>query len=809
MKNFYTLLIVFLFFGMANAQIVTIPDANFKAKLLEASPNNTIAKKTINGLIQNIKIDSNTDGELQQSELDLVEYLDVSNSQISSLVGINSFTYLTNLKCQNNSISSLIVTNTIGIGPNSNARAYMSINCSHNNMITFEFPDNNILEDIDCSYNNLTSINFNQLGDVYNFNCSHNLLTTINLTNSSTYIYYTFDCSYNQLMSFYRGNSVFNGTLDCSYNQISDIGAIFYSDSIITNFSHNLLVNVNVKSSLGLFLFFNDNLITALNFEGDCNILEIGNNFLQSLDLSKPYTTIDRLYMSNNPITSLNLKNNYSQIPYIEGGEILQYICADEFEVESMQQYISANYPNCQVNSYCSFTPGGTFYTITGTNTYDENNNGCDALDTKFPNLKYAITNGTVTGSIMPNQSGDYAIPVQAGTHTITPVIENPAYFTISPASTTVTFPATVSPTSRDFCLTTNGLHNDLEVTTIPLNTPIPGFDVYYKIIYKNKGTQTQSGTLNLTFNDSVLDLVTVSAATTSQTLNNINWSFTNLLPFETREIWVTLNLNSPTETPPVNAGFLLNYTTTITAATDETPLDNIAALNQIVVNSYDPNDKTCLEGATITPSQVGKEVHYMIRFENNGTANAHNIVVKDMIDTTKFDVNSLIPIKGSHSFVTRITDTNKVEFIFENINLPFDDANNDGYIAFKIKTKPSLVLGNTFSNTASIYFDYNFPIITNPAVTTVATVLENQDFEFASYFAISPNPAKEVLTISSKQESAISSISIYNVLGQLVQIIPNAKNMKSIDVSDLKTGNYFIKVISDKGSSSSKFMKE
>ena len=197
-----------------------------------------------------------------------------------------------------------------------------------------------------------------------------------------------------------------------------------------------------------------------------------------------------------------------------------------------------------------------------------------------------------------------------------------------------------------------------------------------------------------------------------------------------------------------------------------------------------------------------------MIRFENTGTANAQNIVVKDMIDTTKFDVNSLIPISGSHPFVTRITNINKVEFIFENIQLPFDDANNDGYVAFKIKTKPNLVLGNTFSNTASIYFDYNFPIVTNTATTTVSNVLANQDFKFDNYISINPNPANDILNVTSK-DIEVSSISIYNNLGQLVQVIPNAKETKTIDVSQLKSGNYFIKVVSDKGMSSSKFIKE
>ena len=91
-----------------------------------------------------------------------------------------------------------------------------------------------------------------------------------------------------------------------------------------------------------------------------------------------------------------------------------------------------------------------------------------------------------------------------------------------------------------------------------------------------------------------------------SQSIGFLNWNFANLLPLESREIYIVLNLNSPTETPALNSGDLLNYTASINGLTDETPNDNIVALNQTVVNSYDPNDKTCLEGTTITPSMVG-----------------------------------------------------------------------------------------------------------------------------------------------------------------------------------------------------------
>lgn len=163
-------------------------------------------------------------------------------------------------------------------------------------------------------------------------------------------------------------------------------------------------------------------------------------------------------------------------------------------------------------------------------------------------------------------------------------------------------------------------------------------------------------------------------------------------------------------EIPAVNAGDQLDFMAVINPIpNDDIPIDNSSTLKQIVVNSLDPNDKTCLEGTTVSTTMIGEYVHYLIRFENTGTFAAENIVVKDMIDSAKFDIATLIPLNGSHSFITRI-NTNQVEFIFENINLPFDDANNDGYVAFKIKTKPTLVLGDTFSNSANIYFDYKFP---------------------------------------------------------------------------------------------------
>ena len=347
---------------------------------------------------------------------------------------------------------------------------------------------------------------------------------------------------------------------------------------------------------------------------------------------------------------------------------------------------------------------------------------------------------------------------------------------------------------------------SDVEVILLPTSPARPGFDANYKLVYRNKGNQVENGIVSLTFDDTRLDYVSSNPVYDNAATNSLTWNYSNLQPFETREIGIVFNVNSPMETPAVNNGDVLNYTTTITTAnTDETPTDNTFTLDQTVVGSYDPNDKTCLQGTTITPTEVGKYVHYVIRFENTGTFPAENIVVKDMIDLAKFDITTLVPLKSSHDFFTRING-NKVEFIFENINLDFNDATNDGYVVFKIKTKPTLVVGNTFTNNANIYFDYNFPITTNTYTTTVAA-LSTQDFDFGSYFTLYPNPAKDVLNIQTKQDLQVNSVEIYNQLGQIIMAVTNSVN--AIDVSSLASGTYFVKINSEKGSANAKFVKE
>ena len=78
------------------------------------------------------------------------------------------------------------------------------------------------------------------------------------------------------------------------------------------------------------------------------------------------------------------------------------------------------------------------------------------------------------------------------------------------------------------------------------------------------------------------------------------------------------------------------------------------------------------------------------------------------------------------------------------------------------------------------------------------------------SSISLSPNPATSTLTITN-QQSSISSIHIYSVLGEMVyqSSINNNQSMINISVSSLTNGMYFIEATTDKGIVRKKFIKQ
>ena len=887
-KKYSFLLFALCFFSSVHPQIVNIPDANFKAKLLEADVVNLIAKDKDQ---KPVKIDLNGDGEIQQSELMNVWYLNIPGSNISSLTGIKSFVDLRYFDCSGNKLTLIDVSNMPNLlDLNCNFQTdhetilnldglinLRELSCEWNQLTNLDVSQLINLSVLDCGYNKLTNLDISKLYRLETLFCFENQLTALELSGQNPDYFRSLHCSANMLTNL--DIAKFNNLLylSCGQNELTSLNITAFttleslsyyftkiSDFDVTRFpnlteldcswtettvldltgltkleylscTNNKLTSLNLSNIKDLkYLSCEKNMISSLDITNAPNLesLAFGNKEIAEIDLKKSVklkqvfiedTSIKSLDVNNssfleyliislNPLLeSLFIKNgNAKEEIYFYENPNLKYVCVDEDQITKIENSLKEiGYVDFTVNSYCSFAPAGESFTIQGYNRNDSDNNGCNSNDIPASFLKFEISNGTKTGRLITNETGNYAIKVPAGSYTITPVFENPDYFSISPASMQVDFPAVASPVLQDFCITPVDSHKDLEVTLLPITAARPGFQSDYKIIFKNKGNVAQSGNVNLLFQDAVLDLLNATPVVSNQSSNNLSWNFTNLKPFESREIKISLKVNSPIQTPAVLNGDILNYTATISSSqTDEKPIDNTFALSQTVVGSYDPNDKTCLEGNIIKPELIGEYVHYMIRFENTGTYQAENVVVKDLIDLSKFDINTLVPASSSHSYITKISDGNKVEFIFEKINLPFDDANNDGYIAFKIKTLPTLTVGDSFTNEANIYFDYNLPILTNKATSTFKTTLNNQDFDFGNYFNIYPNPAKDVLNIGTKDTIEIKSLAVYDVLGQIVIAVPNAEKVSTVDVSKLQKGNYILKVKTNKGTSASKFIK-
>jgi uncharacterized repeat protein (TIGR01451 family) len=662
MKQIILPFLLFFVINSATAQIVNIPDSNFKNALLAHSP----------------VIDTNGDGEIQASEAAGITEIRVGYKNISSLEGIKAFTKLVSLDCSQNKLTTIDLSGLSNFG---------ELSCSNNLLTTIQSSSFSSLQRITINTNPLlTSINLSNMPGLQNVSCDGNpLLTTLNLSNNTAL------------------------------------------RTLLAQFNRNLSnMKLTGCSALYLILCYSCK-FDSLNLDGLVSLRELWceNNPLKKIDVSKN-PKLDLLqFLSCPDLEYVNLKNGQPGKIRIQplGCTNLKYVCADEDDVlPYLNDFIFYLLPNVTVNAYCSFTPGGKYNTIKGTVRFDRDGNGCSPADIPFNNLKVKMSDTANSYYVTTGGDGGYRWYTYAGNFTITPQPENP-YFTFIPSSASVNFPVADSSVAvRDFCMVKNGTHNDLEITIMPLGRPRPGFGMQYQVIYTNKGTETVSGRVEFEYDQNLMTLGSASPAVDSQSVNHLNWNFTGLQPFQQK----TINLFFTIAAPPVNnIGDVLTVAANINPVDgDETTGNNKFTLEQLLTGSFDPNDKTCLQGRSIGISKVGDYVHYLVRFQNLGTDTADNIVIKDTLGGN-FNWSTVELIQTSHPCTMRQTKGNILEFIFQNILLPAkiqNDPASNGYVLFKVRSKSTLVAGDSLVNDAAIYFDFNPPVITNKAITKYVT---------------------------------------------------------------------------------------
>lgn len=138
MKQFFTFLGIMAMgataYGQADADIVNIPDVNFKRVL-----------------VGNTSINTDRDTEISYGEARAYTgEIIVESKRISNLTGIEAFVNIVKLDCSSNQLTSLDV---------GGATALKELSCSYNRLTSLDVSNNKALQTLFCYSNQLTQLN--------------------------------------------------------------------------------------------------------------------------------------------------------------------------------------------------------------------------------------------------------------------------------------------------------------------------------------------------------------------------------------------------------------------------------------------------------------------------------------------------------------------------------------------------------------------------------------------------------------------------------------------------------------------------
>lgn len=400
-------------------------------------------------------------------------------------------------------------------------------------------------------------------------------------------------------------------------------------------------------------------------------------------------------------------------------------------------------------------------------------------------------------------KEGHVSMPLDTGSYTIKITSPLP-YYNIAPTFATIQFANFGVSDSINFALQPIPDKKDLSINLLPLNIARPGFPVQYQLICTNKGTETISNVQVKFLRNPRVSFISSTPAVSSTVADTMIWNIGSFRPFDTAYIHLNMKIAAP---PTVNnTDTLLFKSFAFPFAGDETRDDNQSLLSQQVQGSYDPNDKTETHGGIITPEQLAGNDYltYLIRFQNTGTDTAFNVMIRDTLQN-KLDWNSFEMINASHPYYLYMVRPDVLEWNFPNILLVDSNRNepaSHGFVAYRIKPKSTLAVGDTVLNRAHIFFDYNLPVITNDEKTVLRNSLVTSIIEVTNRtgnLLLYPNPSKKLVTVTRKGKlNGVVELRITDINGRIVyaanygKIVAN-EFTRQVDILGLPAGFYVL----------------
>ncbi len=434
------------------------------------------------------------------------------------------------------------------------------------------------------------------------------------------------------------------------------------------------------------------------------------------------------------------------------------------------------------------------FNLITGKLFVDLNNNGIQDIG-EPPLISNKIVEQNTGRFFFSDQNGNFNISIlDSGNFIISPQLV--MWFIPNPISQTVTFTGFQQTDSlNDFAYQPQGNFEDVCIKITPLGNFRSGFNASYMISYGNYGTTTVTPTVyfypysNVTFQ---------SATVTPNQIfpDSVIWNLPALTPFQTGSIIVTVNVN-----PGLPIGTLINSSAHIEPyATDDNPSCNNSNWEVYTTGSFDPNDILVSED-TLTTMQLSNApwLDYIIRFQNTGNDTAFTVKILNPIDTNKLNLSTFEFTNASHPVnLNWINYQRNMEFKFENILLVDSNTNeplSHGFVRYRIQPKTNLSAGDSITNFAAIYFDFNEPVITNTAKTIIILPTGIASASPASgKLHVFPNPAENAINISGIQlENGKSRLRLTDIYGKLIIEKTISTSTTTLETNQLSNGVYLI----------------
>lgn len=454
-------------------------------------------------------------------------------------------------------------------------------------------------------------------------------------------------------------------------------------------------------------------------------------------------------------------------------------------------------YPSVLIAGCLNINASPCLSSASGKAFYDFNANGVQ--DDEEPAFTHAPVVNTLDSSVFFTSSvGMFNRCDVEGPYNFA-LAEPPLWYISTPESHNIDVATGESLTGLDFALVPDGEVFDLNVDMYSMGFDRPGFSNSYVITCTNQGNTCVD---NVTLEAELDALLTVTGVTGGESsafsANTVTTALGTLCPFTgvTVQVYHTLP-------DTVALGTALQSSVTLLPTEgDGNAQNNTANLTTEVVGSFDPNDKQ-VNKKEIDESFMENEeyLYYHIRFQNTGTFYAEFVIISDTIDDL-LDFSTFELLDVSHN-VELSNEGRKIDFTFNNIFLPdstTDFEGSQGFVRFRMKPKPEFVLGDTISNTAHIFFDFNEAIITNTVTTVWSEVLSTTSERLVP--GVFPNPTSSMLNIRSPELTAARSYSVYTLLGRRVMRgpVPPGVDAFSIAADALPSGVYLLQLEGEAG---------